>query len=55
MVELLLLQGMALRLLSLSALLGVITAAVISMGLVSTQSPADLEAEDTILTVYGER
>ena len=43
------------RFLGLSALLGVITAAVISMGLVSTQSPADLQPEDTILTVYGER
>lgn len=46
---------MALRSLGISALLGVITAAVISMGLVSTQNPADLDPEDTILTVYGER
>lgn len=43
------------RLLSLSAVLGIITAAVISMGLVSTQSPVDLEGEETILTVYGDR
>lgn len=43
------------RLLSISAVLGILTASVLSLGLVSTQSPEDLGEAESILSVYGER
>ncbi len=43
------------RALALSAVLGVVTSVVISLGLVSTVGPDDLSDAETILTVYGER
>lgn len=49
------LQGPPLRTLSITAVLGILTAAVLSLGLVSTQSPEDLAEAESILSVYGER
>jgi hypothetical protein len=43
------------RTLAISAVLGIIVAVVLALGLVSILSPDDLSEDDTVLTVYGER
>lgn len=38
-----------------AAALGALLSAVVSLGLVSSQSPEDITDQSSVLTVYGER